>query len=42
LIVAHPELFNERDAAQLAALGRVREVLQAAGVLVPAHSLGTR
>lgn len=35
LIVAHPEPFREGDAAQRAAMDRVREALEAAGVLVP-------
>jgi hypothetical protein len=35
LIVAHPELFDDRDPAQLAAVARVRDTLQAAGVLIP-------
>jgi hypothetical protein len=40
LIVAHPELFQERDPAHREAIARVDEALRAAEVLVPAHTLG--
>jgi hypothetical protein len=39
LVVAHPELFDDRDPTQLAALKRVRDALEAAGVLIPATRL---
>jgi hypothetical protein len=39
LIVAHPDLFQERDPAHRDAMARVEEALRAAEVLVPAHAL---
>ena len=40
LLIAHPELFDERDPAHVAAVERLRNALEAAGVLVPAGSVG--
>jgi hypothetical protein len=42
LIVAHPELFHDRDPAQRAAIDRVSDALRAAGVLVPPSRLPGR
>jgi hypothetical protein len=39
LVVAHPEPFHERDAAQRAAMDRVEEALSAARVLVPPSAI---
>lgn len=39
LIVAHPDPWSERDPAHVAAVEKVREALEAAGVLVPAETL---
>jgi hypothetical protein len=39
LVVAHPDRFDERDATHLSAMEKVREALEAAGVLVPAAAL---
>jgi len=39
LVVAHPELFDDDDEAQLAAMARVHATLKAAGVLVPPSAL---
>jgi hypothetical protein len=40
LIVAHAELWSERDPAHARAVEEVRAALEAAGVLVPAEALG--
>jgi immunity protein 52 of polymorphic toxin system len=39
LIVAHPDLFRDRDEGQLAAIGALRQLLQREGLLVPATTL---
>jgi hypothetical protein len=39
LIIAHPDLFDERDPAHIEAVEKVRQALAAAGVLVPAEAL---